>query len=118
MAKIAPSGVAQCSLLTYEVRGPALTRSELPVRLAEFLAQKQFLIDRFRKNRHKEVDIRPLVGRLELRGDHLVMDLFSHQGQPGVSPREILEKVLGFTGEEALMAGILKTDAREVAKPS
>ena len=114
----APRGVAQCSLLTYEVRGPALARPEVHTRLDEFLAQEQFLIDRFRKNRRKELDIRPLVGRLELQSDHLVMDLFSHQGQPGVSPREILEKVLGFSGEEALMVGILKTEAREVAKPS
>ena len=48
----------------------------------------------------------------------LVMDLLCHQGQPGVSPREILEQVLGLTGEEALLAAIRKTAAREMAQPS
>ena len=48
----------------------------------------------------------------------LVMDLLCYQGQPGVSPREILEQVVGLTGEEALLAKIRKTAARERALSS
>ena len=114
----APRGTAACSLLTYEVRASALSRDEVEERLAAFLTGEQFVIDRFRKNRHKELDIRPLVARLERRDTTLVMDLLCHQGQPGVSPREILEQVLGLTGEEALLAAIRKTAAREMAQPS
>ncbi len=114
----APAGVAQCSLHAYEIRSPALAYPEMPARLAAFLGRTQVIIDRFRKNRHRELDIRPLVGRLELDGERLTMELFAHQGQPGVSPREILEKVLGFSGEEALLAGIVKTWVREGAKPA
>jgi radical SAM-linked protein len=114
----APRGTAACSLLTYEVRTPALARADVGERMAAFLAGEQFVIDRFRKNRHKELDIRPLVARLERWDATLVMDLLCHQGQPGVSPREILEQVLGLTGEEALLAAIRKTATREMAQPS
>ena len=100
------------------MRASALSRDEVEERLAAFLTGEQFVIDRFRKNRHKELDIRPLVARLERRDTTLVMDLLCHQGQPGVSPREILEQVLGLTGEEALLAAIRKTAAREMAQPS
>ena len=114
----APRGTAACSLLTYEVRSPALAGGDLEERVATFLAGEQFVIDRFRKNRHKELDIRPLVARLEMQDTTLVMDLLCYQGQPGVSPREILEQVVGLTGEEALLAKIRKTAARERAQSS
>ena len=114
----APRGTAACSLLTYEVRSPALAGGDLEERVATFLAGEQFVIDRFRKNRHKELDIRPLVARLEVQDTTLVMDLLCYQGQPGVSPREILEQVVGLTGEEALLAKIRKTAARERAQSS
>ena len=114
----APRGTTACSLLTYEVRSPALAGADLEERVATFLAGEQFVIDRFRKNRHKELDIRPLVARLEVQDTTLVMDLLCYQGQPGVSPREILEQVVGLTGEEALLAKISKTAARERALSS
>ena len=114
----APRGTAACSLLTYEVRSPALAGADLEERVATFLVGEQFVIDRFRKNRHKELDIRPLVARLEMQDTTLVMDLLCYQGQPGVSPREILEQVVGLTGEEALLAKIRKTAARERAQSS
>ena len=66
----------------------------------------------------KEAVISAQHARLERRDTTLVMDLLCHQGQPGVSPREILEQVLGLTGEEALLAAIRKTAAREMAQPS
>ena len=85
---------------------------------AAYTTGEQFVIDRFRKSRHKELDIRPLVARLEVQDTTLVMDLLCYQGQPGVSPREFLEQVVGLTGEEALLAKIRKTAARERAQSS
>ena len=114
--ELAPRGTAACTLLTYEVRSPVLARAGLQDRVATFLAEERFVIDRFRKSRHKELDIRPLVARLELRDTTLVMELLSYQGQPSVSPREILERVLGLAGQEALLSEICKTAAQEMAQ--
>ncbi len=109
----AMSGIAK-----YEVRSPAFPAEELKSKIANFLSQEKFIIDRFRKNRHKELDLRPLVTSMEVHEGVLSMELLSHQGQPGANPREILQKVLGFSEREALLARILKTSTREVAAPS
>jgi len=113
-----PRTVHHSSLATYEVRSPACSEAELPARIRAFLDSESFVIDRFRKNRHKDLDLRPLVVRLELEQEVLVMELLSHQGQPGANPREVLEKVLGFSPRESLLARILKTRVSESASPS
>ncbi|WP_310599279.1 TIGR03960 family B12-binding radical SAM protein [Desulfobulbus sp.] len=110
----APSAVARSSITSYTLSATAYPE-QMVRNLAEFLGREAFVIDRFRKNRHKELDLRPLVARLEFDQDRILLDLIGHQGQPGTNPREIMEKVLGFSEREALLARILKTGVKEMA---
>ena len=118
IVELAPKKVVMCCLSHYEVRSDRLGHPDIPERISNFLEKKTWIIDRFRKNRHKELDIRPLVVQMSSQNDVLTLSLLSHQGQPGISPREVLEKVLGFSGEEALLSGIIKTKVEETAAPA
>lgn len=113
-----PRSVYRSSLAAYEIRSQAFLAADFQRRISEFLGLETFVIDRFRKNRHKDLDLRPLVVGLQLREDVLSMELLSHQGQPGANPREILEKVLGFSERESLLARIIKTSVKETSSPS
>lgn len=117
---IASRTVAMSSIARYQIRSQHCPE-DLKDKIAHFLGRESFVIDRFRKNRHKDLDLRPLVTRMELvPGEEqvLFLDLLSHQGQPGANPREILEKVLGFPEREALLARIIKTNVVEMAPAS
>ena len=118
IVELAPKKVVMCCLSHYEVRSDRLGHPDIPERISNFLEKKTWIIDRFRKNRHKELDIRPLVVQMSSQNDVLTLSLLSHQGQPGISPREVLEKALGFSGEEALLSGIIKTKVEETAAPA
>jgi len=113
----APRAVAMGSITSYLLSATGYPEA-LQQNMADFLGRESFVIDRFRKNRHKELDLRPLVTRLEFDRGQIFLDLFGQQGQPGTNPREILEKVLGFPEREALLVRILKTGVRETPSPS
>ncbi len=113
-----PRSAYRSSVAAYEIRSQTPFAEELQSRIADFLSLETFVIDRFRKNRHKDLDLRPLVVGLQLREAVLSMELLSHQGQPGANPREILEKVLGFSVRDSLLARIIKTSVKETSSPS
>jgi len=113
----APRGVTASSTACYEIQ-PLTFPEDLHEKIGKFLARDSFVVDRFRKNRHRDVDLRPLVTRMECDGNRLWLELLGHQGQPGTNPREILQKVLGFADREALQARIIKTEVKESATPS
>ncbi len=115
---VASRNTATSSLATYEIRSRAMAPEAVKDKIRQFFSQETFIIDRFRKNRHKALDLRPLVTRIELDEDVLFLELLSHQGQPGANPREVLEKVLGFPPQEALAARIMKTSFREMRSSS
>ncbi|MCL1979770.1 MAG: TIGR03960 family B12-binding radical SAM protein, partial [Proteobacteria bacterium] len=110
----APGHVIRCSTTSYTLFAEAYPDKMLS-NMAKFLGCESFVIDRFRKNRHKELDLRPLVTRLEFDQGQILLDLVGHQGQPGTNPREILEKVLGFSARDGLLVRILKTGVKEMA---
>ena len=115
---LAPKTVVRSSVISYVVRSGTWPEDARQC-IETFLARESFVIERTRKNRHQELDLRPLVLRLET--DHqgqLHLDLLGHQGQPGTNPREVLEKVFGFGKREALLARVLKTEVREMLTPS
>ena len=112
-----PRGVAMRSVTGYTISPQAFPEG-MRQNMADFLSQDFFVIRRFRKNRHREIDLRPLVIRLECDQETITLDLLGHQGQPGTNPREILEKVLGFGEREALLARIVKTGVTEMASLS
>lgn len=114
----APRTVAMSSLTRYEISSRTWQQEALQERIPSFFNQETFVIDRFRKNRHKDLDLRPLVTRMELREGILYLELLNHQGQPGANPREILQKVLGCSEQEALLVRIMKTSVQEMVPPS
>ena len=109
--------VAASSVTSYEIHS-AVYPEDLQQGISDFLKRESCVIDRFRKNRHTELDLRPLVTRMEFDGSQLRLDLLGHQGQPGTNPREILQKVLGFTEREALLVRIMKTSVKEMVSSS
>jgi len=88
-------------------------QAELQQRSVAFLAQEHFVIERFRKKRRQEIDLRALVTSLRVSKEGIELDLRGEQGKPGTNPREILEQVLGVDNREALQASIVKTEVHE-----
>nr|WP_320011868.1 TIGR03960 family B12-binding radical SAM protein [uncultured Desulfobulbus sp.] len=86
---------------------------EIKERIASFMGQEEFIIERFRKNRRQELDLRSLVSTLRLSDEGIELNLLGEQGKPGTNPREILEQVLGLDSRAALQASIVKTEVRE-----
>ena len=73
-------------------------------------------MERERKGRRVTVNIRPLVTALRAEPGKLCLELLHPQGQPGVSPREILEQVFGLPHETALLCRTVKTASVEVGE--
>jgi radical SAM-linked protein len=109
--------VAASSVTCYEIHSPAYPE-DVQQRISDFFKQESFVIDRFRKNRHTELDLRPLVTLMEFDGNQLRLELLGHQGQPATNPREILRKVLGFAEREALLVRIMKIKVKEMVSLS
>ncbi len=97
--------------VTYEVRPASPLSPETTKRLEDFLARDTFPVERLRKGRKKTFDLRPLVLGLEVQDDMLMLEMLNPHGRAGAGPREILEKVLGFSAREALLADIRKVGA-------
>jgi radical SAM family uncharacterized protein/radical SAM-linked protein len=104
-----PHSAARGSITSYDVRLPAPLSTDRQEKIAGFLAGTSFVIRRTRKNKTREVDIRPLVERLEFAGDRMTFDLISYHGKAGTNPREILLHAAGLGDDEALLARIRKT---------
>lgn len=107
-----PAKEPRRSLTSYSITPPH-SPATLVDKIAAFWASSVFVVERFRKNRHQEIDLRTLVETLTVTDNTIELGLVSEQGKPGTNPREILEKVLGFSSHEALQARILKTGVLE-----
>lgn len=112
----APRGTVMRHRTSYQVRSTHFP-TDMERRIAAFLHLETFVIDRFRKNRRKELDLRPLVQDLAYHDQTLCLELLSEQGQPAASPREILVQVLGLSERQALIAEIMKTRVEEFLNP-
>jgi len=105
--------------ISYEIILPdSVDGDSVAAKITEFLAAEQFVIERVRKKKKRELDIRVLVNRLEQDGLRLNMDLVHPHGAAGTNPREVLEKVIGLTAEQALLARIIKISSQELAANS
>ncbi|MDW7772066.1 MAG: TIGR03960 family B12-binding radical SAM protein [Desulfobulbaceae bacterium] len=102
---------AEATISSYTVRLHKPLTSLQKEGIDNFLAACSLLIQRVRKNKIREVDIRPLVRELRAEGETVAFDLISYHGRSGVSPREILQQVVGLEEDEALLARIKKTRA-------
>ncbi len=103
-------------IISYEIKLPDSVESDfVAAKITEFLAAEQFIVERVRKKKKRELDIRALVSRLEQDNLALKMDLVHPHNAAGTNPREVLEKVIGLTKEQALVAGIIKISSQELA---
>ncbi|CAK8715892.1 Radical SAM core domain-containing protein [Candidatus Electrothrix laxa] len=108
-------------IISYQCTLPnSVDLEQLIARSTEFLAADQFVIERIRKQKRRELDLRALVKRLELEleGEEgnrmLLLDLLHPNGSAGTSTREILEKVLGLSEEQSQLVRIMKCRSQEL----
>ncbi|XOF33348.1 MAG: TIGR03960 family B12-binding radical SAM protein [Candidatus Electrothrix sp. YB6] len=86
------------------------------VGIQTFLAAEQFMIERQRKKKTQELDLKKLISRLAPAGEEsreLAVELVHPHGAAGTNPREVLEKVLGLSREQALLTRLVKRSARQ-----
>ncbi len=108
-----PDGKQVVTRTSYRITLPQATDPGLRERAAAFLASASHFVTRVRKGRTRELDLRPLVTRLDIMEEAILLDILTRPGQAGTAPREILEKVLQLGPEAALQARILKTAVSE-----
>lgn len=100
---------AEAVVASYSVRLPKPLTASQQENVSGFLDRESFVIERVRKNRTRELDIRPLVRKIEFAGEKMVIELISFHGRAGVSPREILQFVCELDDRETLLARVKKT---------
>ncbi len=121
VTSVAPRGkqTPKDMVVSYQVRlGPDVDGPAVAKRIADFLARDSFIIERVRKKKRRELDLRPLVLALRLEGAELAMELLHPHSAAGTNPREVLTRILGLSEEQALLASIVKTRAGEIAANS
>jgi radical SAM family uncharacterized protein/radical SAM-linked protein len=105
-------------IISYQCTLPeSVDVEQLAISSQAFLEADAFVIERIRKQKKRELDLRPLIKRLEMDLDNeklLLLDLFHPHGAAGTSPREILEKVLGLPEEQSQLVRIVKWNSQEV----
>jgi len=100
-----PGSAAVSYLIT--LRRPL--RDEQLQNIERFIRSESCIMVRKRKNRVREIDIRPLVRSMEADADTIRLTVISMPGQAGAAPRDILRLAAGLAEEEILLARILKT---------
>ena len=106
-------------VISYEIVLPdSVDVKAVAANIRAFLVAEQFVVERIRKKKRRELDIRVLVNRLEQNGLQLFVDLVHPHSAAGTNPREVLEKVIGLTKEQALLARIIKNSSQELAANS
>ena len=107
------------NLISYTMILPvAVVDDDVSKHIAEFLATDTFIVERIRKRKRRQLDLRPLVNRLEYTDGELQVDLIHPHNAAGTNPREVLEQILRLTREQALLARIFKNSLHELAPKS
>ena len=105
---IKPEREPEALLVEYTVTPVNALSDKQRESIARFLAGEHHFVERVRKNRKKQLDIRPLVHSLETEDSALTISLISMQGKAGINPKDILREVVGLSEEEVLLARIKK----------
>jgi radical SAM family uncharacterized protein/radical SAM-linked protein len=80
-------------------------------RLAEFLEKNAYLVEKIRKNKSKQIDIRPIVTDIAVCGpSDIELTLTTAAAQPAVKPIEALTAILNLSANTAAGTKILKVD--------
>ncbi|MCI5192779.1 MAG: TIGR03960 family B12-binding radical SAM protein [Candidatus Electrothrix sp. AU1_5] len=102
-------------IISYQCTLPeSVAMEQLAQRRAAFLAADQYIVERIRKQKKRELNLRALVKRIELpKHDRvLLLDLLHPHGAAGTSSREVLEKVLGLSETESQLVRTVKWRAQ------
>ncbi|WP_417909018.1 TIGR03960 family B12-binding radical SAM protein [Candidatus Electronema sp. PJ] len=82
--------------------------------IAAFQITERFLLERRRKGKSREFDLKEFVRKLELgEGGRLLLDLYHPCAEAGVGPRDTLAAVFGLQDEQAELVRIVKMGVRE-----
>lgn len=77
----------------------------------KFLVCDMHVVERVRKGKRRQLDIRPLLFSLAADGTAMTMSIVCVQGKAGISPKDILKEVAGLSDEDVLLARIKKKAA-------
>jgi radical SAM-linked protein len=81
--------------------------------IAAFQITERFLLERRRKGKSREFDLKEFVKKLELgEGGRLLLDLYHPCAEAGVGPRDTLAAVLDFNEEHAELLRIVNIGVR------
>ena len=109
--EIKPAKEPEALLVNYTISLVQELKDEQRKKIDQFLGQESHVIERVRKRKTRQIDIRPMVFSLEPFGDTITLGLISIQGKAGVSPRDILKEVIGLPEREILQAQMRKNTA-------
>ncbi len=94
----------------YDLTIPGELTDMAKKRLKAYLDSNSFLIDKTRKGRTRQIDIRPLVKELSLKdGGVIQLEIVSVSAQPSIKPLEALTEILSLDKERSLQTRIVKT---------
>jgi radical SAM family uncharacterized protein/radical SAM-linked protein len=103
-----PRAEPETQVISYRVLLNTPLTSDQQEGIKRFMMQESFVIERIRKKKQRELDIRPLIKSLEGAERDLCFELFFHQGRAGVSPRDILHHVVRLHEKDVLLARVKK----------
>ena len=95
---------------------PALLAEDI-TKLKQFMKIDTFLVERTRKRKTKEINIRPLISSLTVLDDgSMDMQVISRASEAGVKPLEAIASILGKSQDDFLSSEILKTSWQELSE--
>ena len=112
---LSDGSVPQQLITSYRIRLEHSLTEEERERLRQFLAAEAFPIERRRKGKSKEIDLRPLVVELQVeKPDTLSLQLISRATEAGVKPLEALAAILAIDQKLLLGSDLIKTGWKEL----
>ena len=100
---------------SYSIKlSPSLTTDDIQ-RLNAFMDSDSFAIQRVRKRKTKEIDIRRLIPALSVNKDNsITLDIISKASEAGVKPMEAIAAIIEKNQDDYLSSEILKTGWQEL----
>ncbi|WP_232363727.1 TIGR03960 family B12-binding radical SAM protein [Desulfogranum japonicum] len=102
----------------YQIQAEEFLNVDIDNALHQFMACNEVLIQRVRKRKKQQIDIRSLVSAMNRSGDVLELELYHYHGRAGTNPREVLEKGLGLPEELCLLSRMRKISLQEIDTPA
>jgi radical SAM family uncharacterized protein/radical SAM-linked protein len=113
--KPATGRMTQNMVTTYEIELPFALDEAALEKIEQFIRSDSFIIERMRKGKRKDLDIRPLVKAIEPRSQTSIrLELTSRSGTAGSKPAEVLEALLDLDEQSLLQLRVVKTSWAEI----